>query len=221
MTLTFPTICLSQNILFLKNGDKLNGKLEGYKNDSIIFKFQGNRLKLKTNEIISIFFDDKAVPQNQNKVTNTAESKPITGNITGVVTYYFNENYGDKPDIGAEVYAADSTQIPDFSYATVDSFYHGNFYRNIWLQYKELKILVPEDILKQVKKWNVEDKVIFDSLDRKATINFLKIKNGKDNYKTVVDGSGKYIITVKPGTYYIIIKSNNLMAHLSQKLVEK
>lgn len=27
-----------------------------------------------------------------------------TGTLKGVVTYYFNENYGDKPDIGSKVY---------------------------------------------------------------------------------------------------------------------
>lgn len=26
------------------------------------------------------------------------------GKLSGVVTYYFNENYGDKPDVGAKIY---------------------------------------------------------------------------------------------------------------------
>ena len=28
--------------------------------------------------------------------------------ISGTVTYYFNDNYGDKPDVGAKVFLVDS-----------------------------------------------------------------------------------------------------------------
>lgn len=63
LTLTLSNLGFSQNILFLKNGDRMNGKLEGYKNDTIIFKLQGNKLKFKTSDIISVYFDEKLAPQ--------------------------------------------------------------------------------------------------------------------------------------------------------------
>jgi len=207
--LIVSTFSFSQNVLFLKSGDKMNGKLDGYKNDTIIFKFQGNKLKFKTSDILSIYFDEKLVPQEQSKTATPAETKPLEGRITGVVTFYFNKNYGDKPDVGAEVFIADSVGIPDFNFATVDSFHYGNFYRGIAAEYKQMKGSVPSDVAEQVKKWNVEDKALFDSLDRRAATNLFKIKYAKDGFKTVVDGSGNYSVKVKPGVYYVFIKSNN------------
>ena len=37
----------------------MSGKLEGFKNDTILFNFQGNKLKFKTADIISVFFNEK------------------------------------------------------------------------------------------------------------------------------------------------------------------
>ncbi|MBI3429051.1 MAG: hypothetical protein HY050_03130 [Actinobacteria bacterium] len=33
------------------------------------------------------------------------------GTLEGVVTYYFNKNYGDKPDVGSEVFALHTSKI--------------------------------------------------------------------------------------------------------------
>lgn len=209
LSLLLSNLSFSQNILFLKNGDKMNGKVEGFKNDTIIFKIQGNKLKFKTSDIVSIYFDEKLAPIDLSKTTNTNEIIPaIQGSIFGVVTYYFNKNFGDKPDVGAEVYIADSTEIPDFSLATVDSFYFASFYNNIYLEYKSMG-KVPDNIMELVKKFNLEDKLAFDSLDKRAATNIFKIKYAKDVKKTVVDGIGNYSVKLKPGTYYVYIKSNN------------
>lgn len=209
LSLILSNLSFGQNILFLKNGDKMNGKLEGFKNDTIIFKIQGNKLKFKTSDIVSIYFDEKLAPLDLSKTTKTNEIKPaIQGSIFGVVTYFFNKNYGDKPDVGAEVYIADSIKITDFNLATVDSFHYASFYKNIYLDYKSMG-KVPDNIMEQVKKYNLEDKLAFDSLDKSAATNIFKIKYAKDVMKTVVDGSGNYSVKLKPGTYYVYIKSNN------------
>ena len=36
--------------------------------------------------------------------------KKPDGKLSGVVTYYFNENYGDKTDIGAQIYINSCTK---------------------------------------------------------------------------------------------------------------
>lgn len=130
----------------------MNGKLEEFKNDTIIFKIQGNKLKFKTSDVTLIYFDEKIAPLDLN---NTAKNNQIIsvvkGSIFGVVTYYFNKNYGDKPDVGAEVYIAVSTKIPDFNLAVVDSFYYASIYKNIYLVYKSMG-KVPDDIMEHVKK---------------------------------------------------------------------
>ena len=209
LTLILSNLGFSQNILFLKNGDKMNGKLDGYKNDTIIFELQGNKLKFKTSDIISIYFDEKLAPHDIGN--NPNEMKPTQeGKIFGVVTYFFNDNYGDKPDVGAMVCIVDSAKFPEFNLATVDTFQHANFYKNIYLDYKSMgNGKVPNDVTELVKKYNIEDKTAFDSLDHRASKNIFRLIYTKDVMKTVVNGSGSYSIKVKPGTYYVCIKSNN------------
>jgi hypothetical protein len=185
----------------------MNGKLEGFKNDTVIFKIQGNKLKFKTSDILSIYFDEKLAPTDLIKKTN--EIIPATqGSIFGVVTYFFNKNFGDKPDVGAEVYIIDSIKVPDFNLELVDSFYYTNTYKNLYLEYKSMG-KVPDDIMKKVEKYHLDDKIAIDSLDKSATTNIFKIIYSKDVIKTVVDGIGNYSVKLKPGTYYVHIKSNN------------
>lgn len=205
----FSYLSFGQNVIFLKNGDRLKGKLDGYKNDSVIFKFQKNKLKFKSSDIISIYFNDSLAPQNINNNIIPKEIIKTDGKISGVVTFFYNKNYGDKPDVGAEVYVADSIKIPDLMYSTIDTFHYGNFYRNISYDYSHSHMKVPNDIKQQLINYNVEDNIIFNDLDLRASKNIDKIKNAKDVIKTVVDGNGNYTIKLKPGIYYIYIKSNN------------
>lgn len=212
LTVIVPKLSFGQNILFLKSGEKMNGKLEGYKNDSIIFKIQGNKLKFKTSEIITIYFDEKLVPQDLSKGTTINPVKSnIQGSILGVVTYYFNKNYGNKPDIGADIYVIDTANIQKFSYATVDSFYYAKFYKNLYLENKSFKTneKIPNGIMEKVKEYNIEDELAFNSLDKRASANIIHLKYAKDIIKTVVDGSGNYSIKVKPGIYYVCIQSKH------------
>ncbi|MEI7504463.1 MAG: hypothetical protein WCJ61_14380, partial [Paludibacter sp.] len=209
LSLSFTSLCISQNVLFLKSGNKMTGKLVGYKNDSIIFKLQGNKLKFKTSDILSIYFDELLAPLDLNKTKKIEQIKTLQdGKIFGVITYYFNKNYGDKPDVGTEVYIAEISKVPDFNLATVDSFYYASFYRNTYLEYKSVGT-VPDNILEQVKKYNVENKSSFDLIDKRSFMNIYQIKVAKDVLKSVVDGGGNYSVKVKPGIYYIYIKSNN------------
>jgi hypothetical protein len=57
--------------------------------------------------------------------------------ITGVVTYYFNEYQGDKPDIGASIYVLDSTKS-DFDYELYNRFNNAQFKRSLLLSYKKM-----------------------------------------------------------------------------------
>jgi hypothetical protein len=210
LSLILSNLTFSQNVLFLKNGDKINGKFEGIKNDTIIFKIQGNILKLKTLDIISIYFDAKHAPIELSKTTKTSEVIPaLQGSVSGVVTYFFNKNYGDKPDVGAQIFIVDIMKTPDFDLEKVNSFYYASFYKSIYLEYKSMGVAVPNDIMEKVKKYNIDDKLAFDSFDNSVKNNLSKIELAEDVIKTVVDGSGNYSVKIKPGTYYIYIKSNN------------
>jgi hypothetical protein len=198
-----------QNVLLLKNGDKINGKLDGFKNDTIIFKFQGNKLKFRTTEIVSIIFDESFSSQITIKEPNIIANKKKDGKISGVVTFFFNKNYGDKPDIGSKVFIADSLETTQINLSTLDSFQHGSFYRNILQEYKRLGLKTPADVLAELKKWNVEENVQFDSLDSRTYKIIINIMKANGVREIVVDGSGNYNVNIKPGTYYVYIQSNN------------
>jgi len=211
--LILSNLGFSQNILFLKNGDKMNGKLEGCKNDTITFNIQGNKLKLRTFDITSIYFDEKLIPNELNKPTMGNEIKPIqNGRVSGVITYFFNDNFGSKPDVGADVYIVESNKVPDFNYATVDSFYNSNIhrlYRSKWgAIVSSNKVLA--NIIVEAKKYNL-DRKSFNSLDKRAATNISQIIDAKDVMNLNVDGIGNFSIKVKPGTYFICIKSKNII----------
>lgn len=212
LSLILSNLSFGQNILFLKSGDKMNGKLEGCNNDSIIFKFQGNKLKFKTSDIISIYFDEKLATLDLSKSTKTNEiNQVIQGSLSGVITYFFNKNYKNKPDLGAEVFIADTTKIADLNLVAIDSFITASFYKNIYLTYKSMgrNVKIPDDIIEKIKEFKLEDDLVIDSLDERAYTNISKVTNAKDVIKTVVDGNGNYSIKLKTGTYYVYIKSNN------------
>jgi hypothetical protein len=187
----------------------MNGKLTGFVNDSVIYTIRGNALRFKTSEIISIYFEESLASSFLDKSINSSSGVAESlGSISGVVTYFFNDNYGDKPDVGSEVYIVDVESVPDFSKATVDSFYYASFYRNIYLDYKS-RGRVPENIMTEVHKYNAIDKDAFNALDKQATTNLLKIEFSRDAIKTIVDGSGNYSAKLKPGSYFVYIQSNN------------
>jgi hypothetical protein len=208
LILTLSDIGFCQNVLFLKNGDKINGSLSGFKNDSIIFNAQGNKLKFKTSSITSIYFDDKAIFNDLNK-TITNETKPTQeGKIFGVVTYFFNDNYGYKPDVGAGIYVIDSIKSPYFKPKTIDSIQIGSNYRYLYLSYPKRSI--PIDVLKNAENYNVINEASYEALDKRALEIILTMEVfDKNLFKTIADGSGNYSIKVKPGTYYVCIKSSN------------
>lgn len=210
--LTFiVNLTFGQNVLYLKNGDKINGKFEGYKKDTIIFNLQGNKIKYSSKAVSAIYFDQLIAPKNITNLNelDKAESKQ-EGKIYGVITYFFNKNYGDKPDVGAKVFIVDSSKVKDFDISLLDTFHYGNSYRQMYLFYKSIKMKVPIELMIQVRKYNVENKNSFDSLDYRAFQSIIeKIENSKYVKEIVIDGVGNYSLNVLPGTYYVCFKSNN------------
>lgn len=210
-TISFATTLFGQNILVLKSGEKLNGKVERFRNDTLIFNFKGNKMQFKSSEIVSIYFNEKEISKEQSTVFEPIDQK-AEGKIAGVVTYYFNENYGDKPDVGAKVLVIDALKVPDFKYSTVDSFMYANTYKNLYDSYAaERKSKIPDNVSKVVKEYGVDTKAGFDALDNRAEDELDKIRFSNIIYctKLVVDGNGTFSANVPPRKYYVIVTSNN------------
>lgn len=206
LALTLSNSCFSQHALYLKNGDKMSGILEGFKNDTILFNFQGNKLKFKTADIVSVFFNEKDASVEPAKAIIPDEINPAKmGKISGVVTYLVRFEF--EPDVSSDIYFADSTNLNDFNYATLDSFYNAMVYktfRKTWTARPANQLIA--NIYDEGEKYNL-DKESFNLLDKRTAINISKILDAKSVTKVVVDGSGNYSVKVRPGTYYVLFVS--------------
>lgn len=160
--------------------------------------------------------------------------------IKGVVTYYFNEYQGNKPDIGALVSVVDSTKIKNFDFDLWTNYNFGKGYRKIYSDYskiynnyeylynstlgKKKKLvdnerykLAMEDAKKSMEenlvileKYNSETDDKFKNIDKMLFPTLFQFVNGKEPFiQSTVDGVGNYSISVKPGVYYVYIKSKN------------
>lgn len=229
-------LCFSQHTMYLKSGEKLKGKLIGFKKDSISYLFMGNKLRVAQKDVIAVYFNDSIeIPQIANNKPTTqptasaqvmtqqaettvpkpaiveqakpaAEQKP--GKIIGAITYYIIKKNITKPDSASRIYLIDSTKVPKFDITVVDTFYFGNAYREIYDQYKTSHTKMPNDIPQQLILWKANDKNSFDMLSRRAFKNVSMLKNTTNKIKTMADENGKFSFTVKPGTYYLYIVSN-------------
>lgn len=208
LTLALSNSCFSQNALYLKNGDKMSGKLEGYQNDTILFSFHGNKLKFKTADIVSVYFNDKDFSTDQAMETAVTEIDPSKmGEISGVITYL--NRFEFKPDVSTDVYFADITNIKDFNLATLDSFNNYIVYKNFrknWAPRPANQLIA--SMYDEGEKYNY-DKLNFNSLDKRTAMNISKILDAKNITKAIVDGNGNYSAKLRPGTYYVLFKSRN------------
>lgn len=164
-------------------------------------------------------------------------SKAQTANINGVITYYFNEYQGDKPDIGSKVYIAKADDSKSLLfYNSVDSFFviHALTYlqkdKEVQWQ-KELKMVNKykgkkkhQEEYEKYQKMADESKRDLDNYTKKlltyrvesatmmgmsiaASMKLTQFKEAA--YKTTtVDGVGNYSFKVEPGKYLLIIISN-------------
>ena len=156
--LTFVSkFSFGQSQIFLKNGDKIEGEIKSLVNGVFTVKFKGNNITLKLSDIESIIMDKKA--SSNTSVNAKAEVK-------GVVTYYFNKNYGDKPDVGAIVYLRKTDTT--------------NQKRSIFYTYNIVKVCKNsknEFCVKQLKQLNADTKEGFDKIDSEAAQEKIKLDN--------------------------------------------
>lgn len=100
------------------------------------------------------------------------------GKVHGVITYFFNDYQGDKPDLGAQVYAIDSAKCPAYNSDVSFRYY-----------------------LASIKK------TVDDSLDKQNAHNNNEIRFSNSAKTTRVDGAGNFELDLPVGTYYVLIKS--------------
>lgn len=166
-------------------------------------------------------------------ICTTAQSS-----IGGVVTYYFNQYQGDKPDLGATVLVIDSAKIKNFDFKVYEKFRSAKVYRNIYenakitsdnyeqlcrrtegkkkyaAEYEDYKKRL-ESSKKDVAEYydrlvesEAETEEKFKKIDNDLFLSLIKI-NEDDYMKKTIDAAGSFNVPVVPGTYYVYIKSKN------------
>lgn len=145
--------------------------------------------------------------------------------IKGVVTYYFNQNYGDKPDIGSEVtlvkekdievlikeYKSCKTkEVIEEKYRLEDEYKiaKSNLNSLPWNAKSKTEKFhrAKVDSVNFLIKENQSKKVKSEVCEMLVLINYKK--NNKDGFFTTVDGSGNYSMKIPSGNYLIAIRSN-------------
>jgi len=188
LSLSFVSEVFPQHTMILKSGEHLEGKLVSYAKGRITFTFKGNTITLAESQVSSIHFQAFGD-------TSSAISQQLTrSRLNGVVTYFFNENYGHRPDVGAEIYILQRNKVDIDTSAIRD--------------YRIIKLLAQ---IRQAsaKALSDSDKIALNKQDIKAFEVCSAIKNSKHAIKLVADGNGSYSTELPPGEYYILIVSQH------------
>lgn len=149
----------------------------------------------------------------------TVHAQPILniGKLKGVVLFYFNENYGYKPDIGASVYILNKKHLK-----FVTNGIRGSISWDTLVKFQKIKTCLAlkkiyasnggelnEDCNILLKSMGVTDDESFKIFTEKVSENqilLMDINNYTKSY--TVDGSGNYSAQLPEGEYCILIKSN-------------
>jgi hypothetical protein len=195
--LPIPSI-FAQHSLQLKVGTIIEGKLIEVKKDTIVFMFQGNNLRLPVSKVKSINLDGQ-------RIVNTSENFTLSG----VVTFFFNKYQDNKPDLGAEVFIADSVFVSDIDIEAIKLYKKASFMRNIYKDYKASGLNVPDNVINDLRSYGAETEGEFKTIDKKATANVLKVQYAVNAVKLFIDGNGTFSTNLPKGTYYVLIRSKN------------
>ncbi|MFR9507858.1 MAG: hypothetical protein SNI58_08685 [Rikenellaceae bacterium] len=137
-------------------------------------------------------------------------------NISGVVTYYFNDNFGYRSDVGAKVLVVKATKnnsnllkydvYKQYSMDAPDAM-------SYYITYEKQKGWFSEQKIREKMNFSQDDEVKFKALaDRVGNLNLnilATMEANKVYYETTVDGSGRYSLKLPYGDYFLIITSKN------------
>ena len=143
------------------------------------------------------------------------KSESQKGTLSGVATYYFNRNYGYKPDIGSEVFVVPKSAYQDFDFAVLEKFIYVRRLRmlssveieNVALGAKLGIKISKSNILSALEKTGVATESDWKALAWEAVRAWGIAANGKSTIKLVADGNGAFKRSFPSGEYYILIKS--------------
>lgn len=190
------TRCLSQTLVTLKSGETINGTVTSLLNGVLKVTFKGNVVNIKQSDLKSIDF-----VKDDTKQLAATKTTSNSGELKGVITYYFNKNYGDKPDVGARIYVrkTDTTGLK----RSPTSIYE----RAAVLKYLVDHKVDVEKYSAQLKELNGDTKEGFDALNSAVIKDLYSIDKDESAKIMTADGNGSYSTKLIPGLYEVIMIS--------------
>ncbi len=212
ISLLISSFCFAQSTVSLKSGETIEGNIVSLVNGVLKITFKGNTLNFNQSDLKSIeFVKSESKPQSG---VNT-----VTGEVKGVVTYYFNKNYGDKPDVGAKIYMR-----------KIDTAGHKNTAIQLYQRATTLKSLIDykvdvEKYTKLLEELSGSTKEGYSKLNSDVLTDIFKVERDDSAKKVTADGNGNYSIKAEPGLYEVIFiskgRTSSTMAEISGKLSSK
>src|SRR3989304_1308510 len=218
LILFFPLIGLSHTIELI-TGESIEGKFVKGDTQSVTIRTGKVEKKIPITSILRITFKGNLDRETKGKAFKN-------GTLKGIVTYLFNDNFGDKPDVGSKVYAiptsrnwgkeSDLSSISEEESFVKDlkGYYSANTLRNIVALDMIMGEPVSENYVKELQKMGADTEEGFKLIDEKARKNLFKIKFGEIlSSHAVVDGDGQFELQLVPGSYFIVVLSNHRNQH--------
>lgn len=217
LILIFAVICIysinvfAQNKIVFQSGEEMTGKVKSILNDELIINFKGNDLKFPIQDINIIYFTEIPIQQKLSERST----------LSGVVTYYFNENYGDKPDVGAKITINKIGNINENAVEVLyEKFTTARLYMAL-LSFTKKKDPSFTKYTNELNKLGIYTQSDLDKLDTELGTILINRTSMEGAKKITVDGNGKYLIQLDPGFYEIIMTSKGSTALSTTEILGK
>ncbi|MBI3878514.1 MAG: hypothetical protein HY301_00415 [Verrucomicrobia bacterium] len=128
------------------------------------------------------------------------------GELNGVVTYFFNSNFGYKPDVGAEIYVFPVDAYSDFDPSVITE-YQTMKHAMSWSKSTDQRLR--QDSQKILSKYSSPVESAWKDLDARVVKMALPAEVGDKTIRLTADGNGAFKRSLQPGTYYTIIRSKH------------
>lgn len=191
-----PFCAFSQNQIKLKSGENIDGTVKSLSNGILTVAIKNNNLTFKQSDVEAIYFD-KAQQHEQTKSASLNQK----AKLKGVITYFFNKNYGDKPDVGAKIYLK-KTDTLDKKRSAIYNYQRANVCRSLIKMNTNV-----ESCKKTLAEIGANTDKEFEELNSKVIKEFMEMDYDESVKKVTADGNGNYSVSIAPGLYEVIFVS--------------
>jgi hypothetical protein len=186
-----PIVCFGQSQVRLKSGESIDCTIKSLNVGVLTVSVKGNNMSFNQNDVEAIYFN-KATAQQPIGSTQKAT-------IKGVVTYFFNNNYGDKPDVGAKIYIRKIDTTNNKTSIFLNKYQTAKVCRSL------MSITgTPDKYAKELKELGIESEKDFEDLSTNARKYLTQMKFDSNTKSVTADGNGNYTISADAGLYEVV-----------------